>query len=533
MLRPIFPVSDVGSVSAQAVIGPSLQRAYRCIPLGLDGEHLRIGVAGELSAEVLRELAFATGKRIEQVAVDSDVIEQHLAKIADSEPSGQAVDALADEAAGQHGDAEPENQTERSGVESSPMSPYTLPMTDLQVGPVVQQVDRIIQRAIRLGASDIHIEPYEETLRVRYRLDGLLHLAGELRYAQREAIVSRIKVLASLDIAEKRRPQDGRISITHTQSDSTGQAVGSGARTVDLRVSVLPTHFGEKAVLRILDRESLRLDLGALGLAGASAAAFHRAIEAPHGMVLVTGPTGSGKTTTLYAALSALPRERLNVTTVEDPIEYDIQGVNQTQARPEIGFSFPEALRAFLRQDPDVIMVGEVRDTETAEVAVRAALTGHLVLSTLHTNDAPSTVTRLVDMGVAPYLVAASVRLVAAQRLVRQVCPGCKEPLDHGQLPKNLERDLERVLGAGEAAELVQGRGCDACGGTGYRGRMAIFEVMPMTEVVARLVADGASTQEVRMQAESEGMESLRQAAVRKLAAGQTTIEEVVRATIA
>lgn len=422
----------------------------------------------------------------------------------------------------------------------------SLPYTDLSDGPVVQQVDRIISRAISLGASDIHIEPYEHSFRVRYRIDGVLHLAGELNDMQREAVVSRMKVLASLDIAEKRRPQDGRIRVTHRDErkgpggerfrqspplSRAGERRGSGdERDVDLRVSVLPTHFGEKVVLRVLDRSSLRMDLGALGFEVGQLDRFRQAVESPYGMVLVTGPTGSGKTTTLYAALSSLVTERVNVTTVEDPIEYDVAGVNQTQARPDIGFSFAEALRSFLRQDPDIIMVGEVRDAETAEVAIRAALTGHLVLSTLHTNDAPSTVVRLIDMGVEPYLVAASVRLAVAQRLVRTVCQDCREAVVEGGSEASV---LSSLFPAGIPPDvtLFRGAGCEACGGTGYRGRRAIFEVMPVSERVARAVTQGAGGEEVREIALEEGMRTLRQAAIVRLLAGETTVEEVVRAT--
>lgn len=419
-----------------------------------------------------------------------------------------------------------------------------LPYPDLGDGPVVQQVDRIVSRAITLGASDVHIEPTEEGLRVRYRIDGVLHLAGELNGVQREAVVSRVKVLASLDIAEKRRPQDGRIRVKHR--DEGGGHNGGGLvqppplapspagarrrsvdeRDVDLRVSVLPTHFGEKVVLRVLDRTSLRMDLGGLGFEESQLGLFRQAVESPYGMVLVTGPTGSGKTTTLYAALSTLVTDRVNVTTVEDPIEYDVAGVNQTQARPDLGFSFAEALRSFLRQDPDIIMVGEIRDAETAGVAIRAALTGHLVLSTLHTNDAPSTVVRLVDMGVEPYLVAASVRLAVAQRLLRTICPECKEADD-----RRPGASAPLLEGVPPDTPLFRGAGCASCGGTGYRGRVAVFEVMPVSDRVTRAITQGASGQEVRGIALEEGMRTLRQAAVARLVAGETTIEEVIRVT--
>ncbi len=393
---------------------------------------------------------------------------------------------------------------------------HRLPFPDLADGPVVQQVDRLLHRAVELGASDVHVEPYERALRVRYRLDGVLHLAGHLDPRQAGAVASRLKVLAALDIAEKRRPQDGRIALQHD------------GRPIDLRVSVLPTHFGEKVVLRVLDKSALRLDLAHLGFEADDLRRFREAVALPYGVVLVTGPTGSGKTTTLYAALSELDHEHVNVTTVEDPIEYDLPGVNQTRARPDLDFGFAEALRAFLRQDPDVIMVGEIRDAETAQIAVRAALTGHLVLSTLHTNDAPSAVARLADMGTEPYLLAASVRLVMAQRLLRRLCPACREPLRPGT---PAYEQAARVLGVDSGGQAHQAVGCDACGGTGYRGRTAVFEVMPVAEAMAGRIAKGADALTLRRMAQEAGMRPLREAALALWRRGDTTAEEVVRAT--
>ena len=285
-------------------------------------------------------------------------------------------------------------------------------------GPVIQQVNHLIDQAIDQQASDIHIEPYETFFRVRYRLDGVLHTIGELSLLQREAIISRLKIMADLDIAEKRRPQDGRIRHQH------------GDRTIDLRVSTLPTDFGEKVVLRILDKSHLRLDLDVLGFDEVALSTFRQAIHQPYGIILVSGPTGSGKTTTLYAALNELNTDEVNITTIEDPIEYNLPGINQTHVRADIGLTFARALRSFLRQDPNIIMVGEVRDAETAKIAIRASLTGHLVISTIHTNDAPSTITRLVDMGIEPFLIASSIRLTVAQRLVRRICPDCKQRAD-------------------------------------------------------------------------------------------------------
>lgn len=372
-----------------------------------------------------------------------------------------------------------------------------LPFRDLAQGPVVEQVDRVLRRAAALGASDIHVEPTADDVRVRVRIDGVLREAGMLRGGQAQAVASRVKVLAALDVAERRRPQDGRL-----QFEADGRAV-------DVRVSVVPTSTGEKVVLRLLDPAAQALDLDGLGFEPDDLARFREAVRAPYGIVLVTGPTGSGKTTTLYAALTEIARPEVNVMTVEDPIEYDLGEINQTQARPDLEFGFAEALRAFLRQDPDVIMVGEIRDAETARVAVRAALTGHLVFSTLHTNDAAAAVPRLADMGVEPYLLAASVRLVAAQRLVRLLCESCKRP---GAEPGTFEP-----------------AGCDACQGTGYRGREAVYEVLGVDRDLAAAIGRGAPHAEVEALARAAGVRSLRENAARTWRAGRTSAEEARR----
>lgn len=383
-------------------------------------------------------------------------------------------------------------------------------------GAPARQVDQIIGEAARRGASDIHVEPYEDFFRVRYRLDGVLHEAGRLPLGRQRAVLSRIKILAELDIAERRRPQDGRITIEE----------GNSREAVDLRVSTLPVAGGrEKAVLRLLDRRDVALELEALGFSPEGRQVFEQAVGRPHGLILVTGPTGSGKTTTLYSALRRVATGAVNVQTIEDPVEYQLAGVNQAQARPGIGFGFAEALRAFLRQDPDVIMVGEIRDAETAEMALRAALTGHLVLSTLHTNSAPGAAARLVDMGAAPYLVASALRLAVAQRLVRRVCPACRTE----RTLKMSER--ERLgLPAGQGA-CTYGAGCPACSGTGYQGRQAVFELMPVSEALAQLLAEGGSTMDLRRQAQEEGMAPLRAAASALVEEGVTTPGEALRQT--
>jgi type IV pilus assembly protein PilB len=386
--------------------------------------------------------------------------------------------------------------------------------------PIIRLVSAVLLTAIQRGASDIHVEPYEHDMRVRFRIDGVLHpvMAPALKY--RDAITSRLKIMARLDIAERRLPQDGRIKARIKEQGRT--------REVDFRVSCLPTLFGEKVVLRLLDRDTLRLDMTHLGLEPPALAKVAAAIRRPWGMVLVTGPTGSGKTSTLYSAISQLNQPGLNIVTAEDPVEFNLQGINQLQVRDQIGLTFASALRSFLRQDPNVILVGEIRDGETAAIAVKAALTGHLVLSTVHTSDAPGTVNRLANMGVEPFLLASSVNLICAQRLVRRVCDHCREPQ---RLPVELlvEAGFERSEAA--ALEAVHGRGCDQCAGTGYKGRVGIFEVMEMTEAARQLLLQGASTIELRRVAIREGMTTLRQSGLNKVRDGETTLDEVVRET--
>lgn len=378
-------------------------------------------------------------------------------------------------------------------------------------GPVITVVDEVIRRAVSVKASDIHVEPGGEGLRVRYRIDGVLREIGRIGKESGDAAISRIKIMASLDIAEKRRPQDGRFSIND-----------EGAK-IDVRVSTLPTSRGEKVVMRLLDRRGVANNLEEIGFFEEQLRIFRRELYRPHGMILVTGPTGSGKTTTLYAALSELNTDDRNILTVEDPVEYQLEGISQTHVHADIGLTFASALRAFLRQDPDVVMVGEIRDAETAEIAIRAALTGHLVLSTLHTNDATSTVGRLLDMGVEPYLIAGAVRLVIAQRLVRRVCDNCAE--DRETNPA-LKTELQLQNGCHR-----HGAGCHQCGWTGFSGRMPLFEVMPISETMAALISDGAPVSSLQQQATREGMKPLRDAAAVLVAGGMTTPEEALRAT--
>jgi type IV pilus assembly protein PilB len=383
--------------------------------------------------------------------------------------------------------------------------------------PVVKLVNLILLDAIRKHASDIHIEPYEKKMRVRFRIDGMLYEVMRPPLQMKNAIISRVKIMSRLDIAERRLPQDGRIKLKTKGSD------------MEFRVSVLPTLFGEKVVMRLLDKSHLQLDMTKLGFEEEQLKAFREAIYSPYGMVLVTGPTGSGKTTTLYSALSELNKVHHNISTAEDPVEVSLVGINQVQVHDAIGLNFAAALRSFLRQDPDIIMVGEVRDFETAEVAIKAALTGHLVLSTLHTNDAPSTANRLLNMGVEPFLVSSAVNLVLAQRLARKVCPECKVVED---VPP--EALLELGVGEDEVGTFscYRGRGCPACSGTGYRGRIALYEVMPMKDEIRELVLVGASASELKREAIRLGMTTLRRSGINKLKEGTISVEEVLRSTI-
>jgi type IV pilus assembly protein PilB len=383
--------------------------------------------------------------------------------------------------------------------------------------PVVKLVNMVLADAIGKGASDIHWEPYEKVFRIRFRIDGVLHemLAPPKRLEP--AMISRLKIMANLDIAERRLPQDGRIKLRYAN------------REIDFRVSTLPTIFGEKAVLRILDKDALKLDLTALGFDAWSLERFTAAIRQPYGMILITGPTGSGKTTTLYSAIHTINSPDVNIMTAEDPVEYNLKGVNQVQINEGVGRTFASALRSFLRQDPDVILVGETRDLETAQISIRAALTGHLVFSTLHTNDCPSTVARLVDMGIPPFLVASSLLLIVAQRLGRKICKECREPY---------EADEETLVPYGHVPSGVghttfyKGKGCQTCSFTGMKGRVAIYELMPVTEELKEMILKNAPTAELRATAQAQGMKTLRQAGLAKVIEGTTTVEEVLRVTL-
>jgi type IV pilus assembly protein PilB len=480
---------------------------HTVIPVNRAGSTLILATSDPSNIFALDDIKFLTGYNIQAVVAAEDAIRRAIDKYYDQSTSLEDV-------MGDFDDSDIDLIQDEDDVDIGELAKAS------EDAPVVKLVNLILTDAVKKQASDIHVEPYEKSFRVRYRIDGVLYEVMKPPMKLKNAILSRIKIMSELDIAERRLPQDGRIKLK----------MGRG-REMDFRVSVLPTLFGEKIVLRLLDKSNLQLDMTKLGFEQPQLDGFLDAIHQPYGMVLVTGPTGSGKTTTLYSALSELNQVSENLSTAEDPVEFNLPGINQVQMHDEIGLNFAAGLRAFLRQDPDIIMVGEIRDFETAEIAVKAALTGHMVLSTLHTNDAPSTINRLLNMGIEPFLVASSVNCIVAQRLARRICEECKE--------KDLEIETAALLEAGmpeEAAENlvpVKGQGCRNCSDTGFRGRMAIYEVMPMHEELKEFVLNGASALDLKREAIRLGMQSLRQSAFGKLSEGITTLSEVLRVSAA
>ena len=507
------------------VIPAETAHKYQIVPLSRSGATLTIAMTDPTNVFAMDDIKFMTGYNVEPVVASETAVNEALDKYYPTQlkrietvggPS--ALDAAA------------------RALEEMPLDAAT---TDVEVleeleeisaealqrqgedAPVIRLVNVILMSAIQKGASDIHIEPYEKEFRVRYRIDGILYniMAPPMKF--RDAVTSRIKIMSKLDIAEKRLPQDGRIKIRFADNGVT--------KDIDFRVSCLPTLFGEKIVLRLLDKDKLMLDMTRLGFESESLARFETAIQKPWGMVLVTGPTGSGKTNTLYSSIARINTQETNIMTAEDPVEFNLPGINQVQVRENIGLNFAAALRAFLRQDPNIILVGEIRDFETAEIAVKAALTGHLVLSTLHTNDAPSTVNRLMNMGIEPFLVASSVNLICAQRLVRRICAHCKAPhptpapalVQAGFTPEDAQNVMPQ-----------KGNGCEKCNNTGYKGRVGLYEVMEVTDELRELILVGASALELRRKAVDDGMITLRHSGLRKVKEGVTTLEEVARETV-
>jgi type IV pilus assembly protein PilB len=487
------------------LIPAGMVQKHLVIPVAKTGNTLTMAMVDPTNVFAVDDIQFMTGAKIELTVATESAVRRAIDRLYDSSESLQNVMASIEDAGMELLEEQADAHLNLGELKQA-----------VEEAPVVKLVNLILAEAIKKGASDIHAEPYEKAFRIRFRIDGVLYEVMSPPMSLKSAIISRLKIMADLDISERRLPQDGRMKVKFK------------GREVDFRVSTLPTLFGEKVVMRLLDKSNLKLDLTKLGFEPQALAAFEEAICAPYGMILVTGPTGSGKTTTLYSALDRLNQPETNIMTAEDPVEFNIKGINQVLIRETIGLNFAAALRSFLRQDPDVIMVGEIRDYETAEIAVKAALTGHLVLSTLHTNDAPSAVTRLLNMGIEPFLVASSVVLIVAQRLLRRVCGECKAPI---VVPANAL--VEVGLSEEEAASLpcYKGLGCEMCSGTGYKGRIAIYEVLVLTPELRDLVLKGGSAIEIKRAAIQQGMHTLRMSGLGKLREGITTVQEVVRVT--
>ncbi|HZR30441.1 MAG TPA: type IV-A pilus assembly ATPase PilB [Terriglobales bacterium] len=488
-------------------------RRYQILPLSRVGASLTIAMVDPTNVFAMDDIKFMTGFNIEPVVASESAIADGIEKAYGENQAENLDDVM--QSINDMGDADVEVQAEEEQMELAELEKAA------DEAPIVKLVNIILTDAVKRGASDIHMEPYEKEFRVRFRIDGVLQNIMSPPLKLKDAIISRVKIMAKLDISEKRLPQDGRIMLKMN--------VAGRKKQLDFRVSTLPTLWGEKIVLRLLDKENLRLDMTKLGFESESLVKFEKAILKPYGMVLVTGPTGSGKTNTLYSAISRLNTPETNIMTAEDPVEFQLAGVNQVQMKEQIGLNFAAALRAFLRQDPNIILVGEIRDFETAEIAIKAALTGHLVLSTLHTNGAPETITRLMNMGIEPFLVATAVHLICAQRLVRRICSECAEVVDVPQ-----QTLVEEGFTAQEAktVKIKKGKGCGTCNNTGYKGRCGLYEVMEVDEEIKDLVLVGASSQELKKKAIERGMLTLRRSGLMKVMAGVTTLEEVARETV-
>ena len=492
------------------LVPEQIAKKHSVLPIKRMGNTLTLAMADPTNVFALDDVGFMTGLQIQPVVASEAAIRKAFERLYET---GASVTDMMSELE----EADTDVEVVEGGEETFTKADVFDLKESADEAPVVRLINMILTDAIRRGASDIHLEPYEKVFRVRFRIDGVLHEIMTPPKRLEAALTSRVKIMATLDIAERRLPQDGRIKLRYHQ------------REIDFRVSTLPTIFGEKTVMRILDKDALQLDLTALGFDPWSMEQFTKAIHSPYGMILITGPTGSGKTTTLYSAIHTINSPDINIMTAEDPVEYNLKGVNQVQVNDEIGRTFAACLRSFLRQDPDVILVGETRDLETAQIGIRAALTGHLVLSTLHTNDCPSTPARLLDMGIPPFLVSSSLQLILAQRLGRRVCRDCKEPYEateeslvpYGHVPQGLG-----------TINFYKGKGCQTCNFTGMKGRVAIYEVMPITTEIRDLILRNATTNEIQDAACSQGMKTLRQNALQKVIDGVTTVEEVLRVTL-
>ncbi|MES0371210.1 MAG: type IV-A pilus assembly ATPase PilB [Mariprofundaceae bacterium] len=504
--RPVIDLEKIDIDPEITKLSMDVMRKNMAIPIQRKGSVITLAVADPYDINSLDEIAFISGSQVDVVIVPES---QLLQKLDEMGGTGQELEDVMGELGAN--DMEIVDTEEVQFDENEAAS-------ESEGAPVVKLVNLILLDAIKRGASDIHIEPYEKLLRVRYRIDGVLHEIMRPPMKMRDAIVSRIKIQARLDIAERRVPQDGRIKLRLSK-----------AKTVDFRVSCLPTLFGEKVVMRLLDPSNLQLDMTKLGYEEGDLKNFQHAIHQPYGMVLVTGPTGSGKTVSLYSAVAELNQPGSNICTAEDPVEFNFMGINQVNVHPEIGLDFPAALRSFLRQDPDIILIGEIRDMETASIGIKAALTGHLVLATLHTNDAPSTMTRMINMGIESFLVGSAVNLVTAQRLGRRNCAECSEPKE---IPS------EALIDAGFSSEDIgsfspmQGKGCGTCNGTGYKGRVGIYQVMPVYDEIRDAVYAGKNSDEINTIAVSKGVKTLRMAALNKVKEGAISLEECLRVTV-
>jgi type IV pilus assembly protein PilB len=486
---------------------------YQVIPLSRVGSVLTIAMTDPTNVFAMDDIKFMTGFNVEPVVASESAIGEAITRFyggsdADSEELTKMMKDLVE-------DEELELAAEEAELDAASLEKAA------EEAPIIKLVNLILTDSVKRGASDIHIEPYETEMRVRFRVDGMLQTVMSPPLRLKDAMTSRVKIMAKLDIAEKRLPQDGRIMIKYRADGKK--------KELDFRVSSVPTLYGEKIVLRLLDKENLRLDMTKLGFEPESLKKFERQILKPYGMVLVTGPTGSGKTNTLYSSVSRLNTVDTNIMTAEDPVEFQLGGINQVQMKEQIGLNFAAALRSFLRQDPNIILVGEIRDFETAEIAVKAALTGHLVLSTLHTNDAPSTISRLMNMGIEPFLVATSVNLICAQRLVRRICSNCKQELE---VPEQALIDAGYSPEEAKKTKIYHGKGCSTCNKGGYKGRTGLYEVMEINDELRELILVGASALELKKKAIEQGMITLRRSGLIKVALGQTTMEEVLRETV-
>lgn len=486
---------------------------YEVLPIDVKGRYMTVAMVDPTDISAIEDLRFITGKEISPVLASESSIRDALDRYYEMEKGLAEVKA---ETATETKELDVEDlELLETGFEED--IEETKLRADAEGGPVIRIVNFYIADAVNKGASDIHVEPYEKHVRIRFRVDGVLREQQIPPFNMKAGIITRLKLMAKMDIAERRLCQDGRINIL------------VGNKMIDLRVSAIPTLYGEKIVMRILDRSSLMLDLTKLGFGEVALKKYLKSIESPYGIILITGPTGSGKTTTLYSTLARLNSPDRQIMTIEDPVEYNLHGINQIQVHEEIGLTFSNALRAFLRQAPNIILVGEIRDSETAEIAIRAALTGHLVFSTIHTNDAPTTMNRLIDIGVPPYLVSSALILIQAQRLVRRICPQCREKIQAD--PKLLE---EAGIPKGTLPDnmIFKGKGCPNCNQTGYKGRIGLYEVMPLSSDMRSMILKGASSDDIAKQAAKEGMLTLRDDGIEKVKQGVTTIEELMRETV-